>query len=191
MDASEAREHLELVERIIAQSAQRLHVGAEFFLVWGLFGATCDGLFTAAESGSISTGVTLVAYAVLLLAAVAFSVLRARYYRECGERMSLLQREYLNVLWLTIALATVATFTTFNIFSSVVARGSLWSFAEAIVLFYVGMHGNRRAQIGGIVILASLIAANFVPFPGAGWILAAGVLLGYAGFGAAELIARE
>jgi hypothetical protein len=190
MDASEAREHIEMVERIIAQSSQRLSAGGEFFIVWGAIGAALDALITAANANQISGTVFYASYPTLIVAGIAFSVLRSRYYHRCGDHMSLLQREYLNVLWLTIALATIAMFTMFNLFHTLSAEMALWSFAETIVLFYVGMHGNRRAQTGGIIILASLIVANFV-LPYSGWILAGGVLCGYAGFGAAELLARE
>jgi hypothetical protein len=190
VDASEAREHIEMVERIIAESSQRLKAGGEFFVVWGVIGAAIDGIVTAAEAGLVPALAFYVTYGVLIVAGGIFSFLRGRYYGEHGERMALLQREYLNVLWLTICLVFVAMVTMSNIFGTVVAKISLWSFAETIVLFYVGMHGNRRAQIGGIVMLASLITANFV-LPYAGWILAAGVLVGYAGFGAAELLAGD
>jgi hypothetical protein len=190
MDASEAREHLEMVERIIAESSQRLRAGGEFFLVWGLVGAILDVLITLAVAGRISATAFYATYAVLIVAGIGFSIVRSRYYQQCGNRMSLLQREYLNVLWLTIALATVAMFTMYHLFDSITALMGLWSFAETIVLFYIGMHGNRRAQIGGIAILASMILANFISGY-AGWILAAGILVGYAGFGAAELIAGD
>ena len=45
LDAAEARDHLEMVERILAESQQRLCAGGEFFVVWGLFsgGATLAG----------------------------------------------------------------------------------------------------------------------------------------------------
>ena len=190
MDASEAREHLDMVERIIAASARRLEAGGEFFIVWGLIGAAIDALIAGAEASAIPLVAFYAAYPALIVAGIAFSVLRVRYYQRCGDRMSFLEREYLNVLWLTICLATVAMFTMFHIFSSDVAKMSLWSFAEVLVLFYVGMHGNRRAQIGGIVMLASLVTANFMS-DYAAWILAAGVFLGYAGFGLADLLARD
>lgn len=189
MEASEAREQLEMVDRIIASSSQRLCAGGEFFVVWGIVGAAIDALVTAVNA-RVLPGQAMWAYPVLLVVAIAFSVVRTRQYRARGDRMSILQREYLNVLWLAISLTVVVMFTTFNIFTTVVAVASLWSFAEAIVLFYIGMHGNRRAQIGGIIVLASLVLANFTS-PYGGWVLAAGVLLGYAGFGVAELTARD
>ncbi len=189
MEASEAREHLEMVERIIAESSQRLQAGGEFFVVWGAICAAIDALVTATEQGLLPAAALWV-YPVLIAGGIGFSILRTRYYRTCGERMSLLQREYLNVLWLTISVAAITMFVSFNIFRTFVAQAALWSFAETIVLFYIGMHGNRRAQIGGIAVFASLIVANFMPLY-AGWILALGVLIGYAGFGLAELFAQE
>jgi hypothetical protein len=53
------------------------------------------------------------------------------------------------------------------------------------------MHGNRRAQVAGILVVVSLIAANFAPPAIAGYILAAGMLGGYAGFGVSELLAHD
>jgi hypothetical protein len=190
VDASEAREHIEMVERIIAQSSRHLRVGGEFFLVWGLVGGVIDILITLALGDRISTTVFYTAYAVLIAFGIVFSAMRGRYYGTRSEQMTYLQREFLNVLWLAIALAFIANATMFRLFGSVTALMALWSFAEIIVLFYIGMHGNRRALAGGIVILASMVAANFA-LDAAGWILAAGVLLGYAGFGAAELLAGE
>jgi hypothetical protein len=53
------------------------------------------------------------------------------------------------------------------------------------------MHGNRRAQIAGVLVLVSLVAANFVAPSIAGYVLAAGMLAGYSGFGLSELLARD
>ena len=69
------------------------------------------------------------------------------------------------MLWLTLGLAFVVDVAAFNVFTGL-ASAAIWSVAETIVLLYIGMHGNRRAQI-------------------------AGVLVGYAGFGASEMFARE
>jgi hypothetical protein len=58
-------------------------------------------------------------------------------------------------------------------------------------LFFIGLHGNRRAQLAGIAVIVSLIAANFTDPAIAGYILAAGMVVGYAGFGLAEMLARD
>jgi MFS family permease len=84
----------------------------------------------------------------------------------------------------------VVDIAVYRIFAGV-ASAAIWSVAQAIVLLYIGMHGNRRAQVAGIFVVVSLIAANFAP-PGIdGYILAAGMLGGYAGFGVSELLVRD
>lgn len=190
MDASEAREHIEMVERIVSQGSRRLRVGGEFFVVWGVVGAVIDGMITAAEAGLVPVVAFYVSYGIAIAAGIAFSIARSRYYRRCSDRMSWVERQYLNVLWLAISLTFVAMLAMTHIFNSFTSQIALWSFAETLVLFYIAMHCNRRAQVGGIIMLASLITANFT-LAYAGWILAAGVLVGYAGFGAAELIAGD
>ncbi len=42
-----------------------------------------------------------------------------------------------------------------------------------------------------MLVVVSLVAANFASAAFAGYILAAGMLVGYAGFGASELLARD
>ncbi|HZY97594.1 MAG TPA: hypothetical protein VFE35_10905, partial [Candidatus Cybelea sp.] len=92
--------------------------------------------------------------------------------------------------WLTLGLAFVVDAAVFRIFAGI-ASAAIWSVAEAIVLLYIGMHGNRRAQVAGVLVVVSLIAANFASPSVAGYILGAGMLVGYAGFGVSELLARD
>ncbi|HET9029379.1 MAG TPA: hypothetical protein VFN49_04315 [Candidatus Aquilonibacter sp.] len=188
MNASEAREHLEMIERIISASSHKLETGAEYFVVWGLAGAAFDVVDTLAYGGRIPLGWLWVNFLILALA-IGFTVVRSRTagYAEKG-RMSILQREYLNVLWLAIAVAFVTSLIGFNLFA---LHGSMavWNVVEAIVLFYIGMHGNRRAQICGLVMIVTIALANFMP-SNTGFILAAGPLLGWGGFGIAELLAK-
>jgi hypothetical protein len=188
MDASEAREHLEMVEKIIAASSTKLEAGGEFFVVWGLAGAAVDVIDSLVWSRRVSPQFMWLGLAVLGLA-MAFSIVRGRAYRKIVGRMSLLQREYFNVLWLAMSIAFLANALGFNLFGFVGIM-AIWSIFEVIVLLYIGMHGNRRALIGGLVLIISVALANFVP-QYSGYILAAGVLVGYAGFGAADLLARE
>jgi hypothetical protein len=188
MDASDARDHIEMIERIIAASSQKLEAGGEYFVVWGLAGAAFDVVNTLAYTGRIGLAWLWLNFVVLALA-VGFTIVRTRYYRTCALRMSLLQREYFNVLWLTIAVAFVSNLIGFNLFSTY-GEMAVWNVVEAILLFYIGMHGNRRAQICGIVMIVTIALANFTPSD-TGFILAAGPLLGWAGFGVAELLARE
>lgn len=188
MNESEAREHLEMIERIIAASSQKLEAGAEFFIAWGLAGAAFDVIDTLAYTGRIPMSALWLNF-VVLIAAVAFTIVRSRKYTSAAkERMSLLQREYLNVLWLAITISFFTALVGFNLFR-ITGSMAIWNVVEAIVLFYIGMHGNRRAQIAGIVMILTIALANFTP-QYAGYILACGPLLGWAGFGVAELLAQ-
>lgn len=188
MNPSEAREHIAMVERIIAASSRKLEAGGEFFVVWGVAGAAMDTVLTLVLAQRLPDAAMWINAAILVLA-VAFTVVRTRFYRKSVESMSLLQREYLNVLMLAIVLAFVTQLIGFNLFLPI-GLMALWNVVEAFVLFYIGMHGNRRAQIGGIAMLVSIALANFTPAY-SGFILAAGVLVGYGGFGVADLLASE
>lgn len=187
MDASEAREHLEMVERIVAASARRLEAGGEFFVVWGLAATAIDLVLYFIFSGRLPQ-TAMWALFPIDIAAVVFSIIRGRYYRRRGS-MSFLQREFFNVLWLAFAMAFVVDVIGMQLFSGW-AQAAIWSIASALVLFYIAIHGNRRAMAGAILILCSIAVANFQPQI-AGLALAAGMLFGYAGFGAADLLARE
>ncbi len=188
MNPTEAREHLEMVEKIIAASSRKLEAGGEFFVCWGLYGAAVDGLGYLVW-GNIISAIWSWLYLVALVLAVGFTIWRSRSYRKTYESMSLLQREYLNVLWLAIGVGVIVSVSGFHLFGQV-GLTAIWNVVEAVVLFYIGMHGNRRAIVGGIILIVSIAVANFMP-EWAVLILGAGVLLGYGGFGAADLLARE
>ena len=189
IDAAQAREHIEMVDRILAESQQRLCCGGEYFVVWGIVSAFITLLFQLVDQRAIPVG-TLWSIPIVLLTGVVFSIVRGRSTRPVLARSSLLQREFFNVLWLTLGLAFVVDAAAFRIFPGI-ASAAIWSVAAAIVLFYIGMHGNRRAQIAGVLVLVSLVAANFVAPSIAGYVLAAGMLAGYSGFGLSELLARD
>jgi len=186
--ASEARDHIEMVDRILAESHQRLCAGGEYFVVWGAGAALVTITFELIHGGRIPAAAVWMVPVVLALCAL-FSILRARSTRRVLARSSLVQREFFNVLWLTVGLAFVVNVAAFRLFPGI-ASAAIWSVAEAIVLLYIGMHGNRRAQLAGVVVVASLVAANFAPAGIAGYVLAAGMLAGYGGFGLSELLAR-
>jgi hypothetical protein len=186
IDAAQAREHLEMVDRILAESHPRLCAGGDFFVVWGVASAYITVLFHLVDVGLLAAR-ALWSVPIVLAACALYSVLRGRALRQTFARTSLVQREFFNVLWLTLGLAFIANVAAFRIFSGI-ASAAIWSVAEAIVLLYIGMHGNRRAQIAGVLVVVSLVAANFVAPDRTAYVLAAGMLVGYAGFGISELL---
>ncbi len=189
MDSSDAREHLEMVERIVAASSRKLDVSGELFLVWGLASGTLDLIVQLVSDGRVP-GAAVWAGPLIVIAAVIYTAIRVRQYRAMpAGRMTLLEREFLNVLWIALSMAFAVNVIGGNMFSQW-AQSAIWSVAAAIVLFYIAVHGNRRALVGAIVLLLSIALANF-SLPIAGYVLAGGMYLGYAGFGLADMLARE
>jgi len=188
IDPAQARNHIEMVDRILAEVQPRLCSGGEHFVVWGLASAAITVTSHLVAQGR-APAAALWLIPAILAASVAFSALRRRFTQQVLARTSLVQREFFNVLWVTLGLAFIVDVAVFRIFPGI-AGAAIWSVAEAIVLLYIGMHGNRRAQIAGILIVVSLVVANFVSQNLTAYVLATGMLVGYGGFGAAELLAR-
>ncbi|MGC1381372.1 MAG: hypothetical protein WA814_10180 [Candidatus Baltobacteraceae bacterium] len=189
IDASQARSHIEMIDRILAETHQRLCAGGEYFVVWGFGSAFVTVIFQLVDRRVVMPS-ALWLVPIVLAACAAFSILRSRRTQRVLARSSIVQREFFNVLWLTLGMAFVVNVAVYRIFWGL-ASAAIWSVAEAIVLLYIGMHGNRRAQIAGVLVVVSLIAANFAPPAIAGYVLAAGMLAGYGGFGVSELLARD
>lgn len=189
IDAAQARDHIAMVDRILAESQPRLCSGGEFFVIWGIASAYVTVLFKLVNEGLVAT-TALWSVPVVIAACAVFSIARGRATRRVIARTSLVQREFFNVLWLTLGLAFVVNIAAFRIFAGI-AGAAIWSVAEAIVLLYIGMHGNRRAQIAGILVVVSLVVANFVASELTAYVLAAGMLAGYTGFGVSELLSRD
>lgn len=188
LTAPQAREHIEMVDRILNRSERSLRVGGEFFLIWGLWGAAVTVVFQLIHARLVPAS-AFAALAVLLAAAVIFSVIRIRQLGKRRESISLLQREFFAVLIISWGVTFVAVMLGSRLFPGF-ASSAIWNVAAAILLFFIASHGNRPALIGGIVLLGSIGAANFMPLY-AGYVLATGMVLGYAGFGVVSLISRD
>jgi hypothetical protein len=189
IDRAQARDHIEMIDRILAEAQPRLCSGGEYFLVWGVASAAITVIGHLVSQGLVAPPV-LWLIAAILIASAAFSLLRRRSTQRALARSSLVQREFFNVLWITLGLAFIVDVAVFRIFPGI-AGAAIWSVAEAIVLLYIGMHGNRRAQLAGVLVVVSLVAANFVATNLTAYVLAAGMLAGYSGFGASELLAHD
>ncbi len=189
MRPEEARDHVEMIDRILAETHQRLCAGGEYFVVWGVGSAAITMVFQLINARLLPEG-AFWAIPLILIACAAFSIVRGRQTARVLARSSLVQREFFNVLWLTLGMAFVVNVGAYRIFWGL-ASAAIWIVAQAIVLLYIGMHGNRRAQVAGVLVVVSLIAANFAPHWIAGWVLVAGMLVGYVGFGLSELLARD
>jgi len=182
MNAPEAREQLDVVDRVLAHAERSIHPSGTLFVLWGIVAAVVDLTFQAIDWYSTRfVWWWFVPAIVLYGAAIATTMLYASRARRCG-RLSVIEAQYLRVLYISLCAAGVAVFCG-SIFNGW-ADGAIWSIAYAIPLTFIGTQGNRIALAGGIVVFASIVVANFVPHA-AGVVLALGILIGYVGAGIA------
>jgi hypothetical protein len=98
---------------------------------------------------------------------------------DCFDRVSTVERRMgvtMGAVWFTVI---VAAFAQPHVFAGW-GGAAVWSMGAAIMMLMSGFNGDRRGLAGGLILLASVLAANYV-FPHTpGYALAAGFILGYA-----------
>lgn len=181
MDAQEAREHLHMVDRIIATAEDRpVRPIPGLVVVWGLAAAAIDAgqqMFFSHVGGQ--AGLWLADGALILgvvySIAVSVSLMRGR----CFERLSRLEQRMgrmMGAVWFTVI---VAAFAQPHVFAGW-GGAAVWSMGAAIMMLMTGFSGDKRALAGGLVLLASVLAANYALPHMPGYVLAAGFIFGYA-----------
>jgi hypothetical protein len=173
MDAREAREHLEMVDRILAKAEPpRLWRPYPVALVLiGIAAAMIDAGGQADRSAIALGG------AALMIGCWAYLMWAQVQVRRNASRLSVSQARMgsgIRSVWLAVI---VAAFAQPHVFSGWSAA-AIWSLGAAIQMFIFGYGGERRATVAGLVLLASILGANYAP--GAqGYVLAGGFILGY------------
>lgn len=188
MEPTEAREHLELADRVLARSDRRVYTHGEFFVAWGIVGVVSDIIWQLLVDRIIDER-WLWLFGITVVGAIVFSIIRGRALRADSEYMPRAQQEYLNVLWLAFGVTAIAQVAAYPLFRNWASSG-LWTVAAAIATGYVGLHGDRRGLIAAFVLLASLVWAAYAQHV-AGYILAGGFAIGYIVFGVASMLARD
>jgi hypothetical protein len=191
MDAREAREHLEMVDRILAKADEEpVRMVPGLIVAWGIAAAVIDAgqqLDVSHIGGNAGLWAAYAALAFGVLYSVVTSVAMMR--GDCYERMSVLERRMgttIGAVWFTVL---VAAFAQPHVFAGW-GGAAVWSMGAAIMMLMIGFDGDRRGLFGGLILLASVLAANYL-FPlTAGYALAAGFILGYAIPGVLFLIDR-
>lgn len=182
MDVVEVQDQLRMIDRIIAQADRTVRFRGIIFIVWGLAGAIMNLLVQSFVSGRLSpTPWGLLGLAVWV-GAVVFTIFYARGAKSAGC-MNVMEMQFLRILYIALACAMVVNLGAFHIFTGW-AQGAIWSLATAIPLMFVGLQGPRVALYGGLILLGSVVAANFAGAH-AGYWLALGDIVGYAGLGVA------
>lgn len=182
MEASEAREHLEMVDAIIRAGESPAWASRQLGVTLVLFGLGAGLLDLAYQMG---TG-ALPAYLLYGgFAALGAGLLYLAWWllvaRRSAERISMAQvraGRVMGAVWWSV---TVAAFCQPHLFS-LWSAAAIWSLGAAIAQLVNGFFGERRGLAGGAILLGSMLVANYAPAV-TGYALAAGFFFGYAGIG--------
>lgn len=181
MDAREAREHLEMVDRILTQAeGEPVRLMPGLIIAWGLAAAAIDvgqQLLVLRIGGHAGEWMTWAAMIAGVAYSIGVSLSIAR--NGCFDRVSLTEvrmGRVMGAVWFTVL---VAAFAQPHVLAGW-AGAAVWSMGAAITMLIGGFNGDRRALTGGVILLASVLAANYVLPQTPGYVLAAGFILGYA-----------
>lgn len=181
MDTNEAREHLEMVDRILTNAGDEgVCLIPGLLVAWGVAAAVMDvGQQLYFSNHAARAGLWLaeaaLLFGILYSVAVAVSMIRNTRY----ERVSIIERRMGSVMGAVWLCVLVAAFAQPHVFAGW-GGAAVWNVGAAIMMLIAGFDGDRRALAGGIVLLASVLAANYVFAHTPGYALAGGFILGYA-----------
>ncbi|HZT12770.1 MAG TPA: hypothetical protein VFA29_08200 [Candidatus Baltobacteraceae bacterium] len=182
MEASEAREHLEMVDAIIRAGESPGWASRQLGVTLVLFGLGAGLLDLAHQIGNGALPMFLFYGGIAALAAgLAYLAWWLLVARGRAERISMAQvraGRVMGAVWWSV---TIAAFCQPHLFSSWSAA-AIWSLGAAIAQLVNGFFGDRRGLAGGAILLASMLVANYAPAV-TGYALAAGFFFGYAGVG--------
>lgn len=181
MNANEAREHLEMVDRILAKADREpIQLVPGLIIVWGIAAALIDAgqqMYVSHTGGKLGIWVSDAALLLGIVYSVVISVALMR--NHAYDRVSLLEKRMgrtMGAVWFTVI---IAAFAQPHVFAGW-GGAAVWSMGSAIMMLTAGFNGDRRGLIGGLVLLASVLVANYLTPQMPGYALAAGFILGYA-----------
>ncbi len=172
-----------MVDRILAHADRQVRLLPAPFIAFGISGGISDLVAQLVYVNGDDARLVWVAV-FAWFAAIAITIVSTRRLRLQKERWTVLDSQIyalFNVIW--IATLAVAFGSQPHIFAQW-GEGAIWSLSYGIALTFVGTQGNRYTFIGGAILIASIIIANFL-YPLAGYVLAAGMWIGMAGTGVA------
>jgi hypothetical protein len=186
MDAREAREHLEMVDRILARAEppKNYRPWSWVLIIVGTAAALIEAGFQVALSGR-GNEVTYAGFA-LMAAGYAYMIWIAYTARRNAGRVSAGEARIgkaCGAVWIAVFIAFFAQPHIFNDF----ATGAIWNLGGAIQMLMFGFFGDRKSLAGGLVLALSIVVANYVSAPG--YALAGGFIFGYVLPGAMNVVA--
>jgi hypothetical protein len=189
VDATEARDHLEMVDRILTRAEEPCPLSPFPFLVWGVAGAIMNVVIQLVIVQNGSPWLYTIFGGALILA-VALTIAWSFRLRAVLDAGTLVNRQVFNALNLAWIVALIAQLGAPRIFPEW-AQAALWLLMYGAAMALVGLLvRSRPVVIGGFVMLASIVVANFA-LPYAGYVLALGDLIGMAGAGIVLYVSRS
>ena len=179
MDASEARDHLQLVARILRHADRSLHMPPATMIAWGLFGTVVNVLHQARASG-LSVPPDGLIHLPMMLLAMAVSVWGAR--RRAEGRETLVDQYAGGVFCVVFIVLLLVNVTGQHTVVPAKAMALFWIAGFSMALLIVGIQASRVLLTGGAALLTASIMAPLIPtwFDG---ILALGWASGFVGPG--------
>jgi hypothetical protein len=148
-------------------------------IAWGIAAAAMDAGQQLFYSHIAAWGAWLAEAGLVggILYSIAVSI--SMWRNNCYQRVSNVEvrmGRVMGAVWFTVLVAAFAQPHVFGGWGG----AAVWSMGGAIMMLIVGFAGDRRGVTGGLVLLASVLAANYLVPQTPGFALAAGFLLGYA-----------
>lgn len=190
LSAADARDHLQMVDRILSRTEETVQISGLPFLVWGIYGSVENlGAQLVPASGPIATWWN-VASIVLLAAILLVFVSLGRRNMRSADRVGVLDRHVYNLFLIAFAVAMLTMLLGSHIFANW-AQSAVWSLMFGITMMYCAVLVRSRVILaGGSVLIASIFVANFLPLS-VGYVLACGDLFGMAAAGIILMMGRR
>ncbi len=187
MDAVEAQDHLQMVDRILSRVDQPTCLNGAPYIIWGAVGGGTDIVSQLIVIQHGTPSLLWVALALILVATAFMIYFGVRMSRR--ERRGLLDRHIGMVFMISWAVSLVVMLCANRIFADW-AQAAIWSLMFGAAMMYSGSLARSRVSFaGGALLIASIVIANFAPHY-AGYVLAAGFIVGMGGAGLTLALAR-
>jgi hypothetical protein len=170
-----------MVDRILTRADEKpVQIVPGMLIVWGLAAAVIDAGQQAYFSHAGGVAGIRVADGALLAGILYSIILAVSIFRNCSlERVTHAEVRMGRMMAATWFTVFVAAFAQPHVFAGW-GGAAVWSMGAAITMLIVGFSGERRGLAGGMILLASILVANYITPHMPGYTLAAGFILGYA-----------
>jgi len=191
LSAAQAKDHLQMVDRILSRTEAANGVSGWPFVVWGAYGAASNGVAQLAAGGSHISGNVWLAGEVLVVVAISlFFIIQGVSGMRNRERLGLIDRHIGTIFMIGWVVAWVTTLMAGNIFGNW-ALSAIWSLIYGITMMSCAAMLRSKVMFGGgVILIASIVLANY-SYHLAGCFLGLGFLVGMGGTGLLLLTGRR